>query len=185
MVDFRTLSATMGPLVARVSAAICDDRQVSFWSPWGVAHSGGAEGHWQSYHNAIVINTSNNCCTSAGGLRKRNTPGVKSRVAVEVGEVEARHRGNAGECDTGERVSVVERARIRIGSRIQGEKDEDRTGRGEGRADGGGRERERELFGVTKLPQPGGERPDGSGKNGVFLPGNIFGLSKPQLHLNL
>jgi hypothetical protein len=123
----------------------------------GGLHSGGAEGHWQSYHNTIVINTSNNCCTSAGGLRKRNTPGVKSRVAVEVGEVEARHRGNAGECDgesgyqwwrereSGSKVGFKEKkmkiGRVKVKGELMGE---------------GGRERERELFGVTKLPQPGG-----------------------------
>jgi hypothetical protein len=55
-----------------------------------------------TYHNAVIVNTSDNCCTGAGGFGKRNPLGVKSRVAVVVGEVEARHRKNAGGVNTTE-----------------------------------------------------------------------------------
>lgn len=44
------------------------------------------------YHNTLIVDASHNCCTSAGSFGKGNTPGVESRVAVVVGEVEARHR---------------------------------------------------------------------------------------------
>lgn len=46
----------------------------------------------EPYYNTIIVNAANNCRTSAGGFGKRNAPGVKSRVAVVVGEVKARHR---------------------------------------------------------------------------------------------
>lgn len=88
-----TLSATIGPLVALVSAAICDP---SSQLPWTMEKPQVSE-HWDAYHNALIVNASHNCCTSAGGFGKWNTPGVKSRVAVVVGEVEARHRDNT-EC---------------------------------------------------------------------------------------
>jgi hypothetical protein len=48
--------------------------------------------HGVLYHNAIIIDTSDNCCTSACGLREGNALGVKRRIAVVVGEVKARHR---------------------------------------------------------------------------------------------
>jgi len=90
-----TLSATIGPLVALVSAAICGHGhgQVSFpeRSDFEVVPEAMA-----TYHNAIIVNTSDDCCTGASGFGKRNPLGVKSRVAVVVGEVEARHRYNAG-----------------------------------------------------------------------------------------
>lgn len=50
---------------------------------------------FEPYHNTIIVNTTNNCRTSAGGFGKGNAPGVKSRVAVVVGEVKARHRDDA------------------------------------------------------------------------------------------
>lgn len=49
----------------------------------------------EPYHNPIIVNATNNCRTSAGGFGKGNAPGVKSRVAVVVGEVKARHRDDA------------------------------------------------------------------------------------------
>lgn len=49
----------------------------------------------EPYHNTIIVNATNNRRTSAGGFGKGNAPGVKSRVAVVVGEVKARHRDDA------------------------------------------------------------------------------------------
>jgi hypothetical protein len=49
----------------------------------------------EPYHNTIIVDATNNCRTSAGGFGKGNAPGVKSRVAVVVGEVKARHRDGA------------------------------------------------------------------------------------------
>lgn len=53
------------------------------------------------YHNTIVVNTTNNRCTSAGGFGKGNPPGVQSRVAVVVGEVKTRHRDGTKGCKWG------------------------------------------------------------------------------------
>jgi hypothetical protein len=53
-------------------------------------------GFWVTYHNTIIVNASHDCCTGAGSFGKGNASGVKSRVAVVVGEVEAWHRDNAG-----------------------------------------------------------------------------------------
>lgn len=51
------------------------------------------------YHNALIVNASNNRCTGAGGFGHGNAPGVESRIAVVVGEVEAGHRGDASVLD--------------------------------------------------------------------------------------
>lgn len=44
-----------------------------------------------SYHNALIVNASNDCSTSAGGFGERNAPGVERRITVVIGEVEAWH----------------------------------------------------------------------------------------------
>lgn len=86
-----TLSATIGPLVALVSAAICNPSKSVSLARHGTREFGSIS---EPYHNALIVDASHNCCTSAGGFGKGNTPGVESRVAVVVGEVEARHRDN-------------------------------------------------------------------------------------------
>lgn len=45
----------------------------------------------ETYHNTAIINTADNCRTGASSLRKRNTSGMESQVAVVVGEIEAAH----------------------------------------------------------------------------------------------
>lgn len=79
----RTLSATIGPLVALVSAAICEQACQPTRSPFPSIK--------ETYHNTAIINTADNCRTGASSLRKRDTSGMESQVAVVVGEIEAAH----------------------------------------------------------------------------------------------
>jgi len=44
-----------------------------------------------THHNAAVKDTADNGCSCAGRLGQRHSPGVQGRIAVVVGEVEARH----------------------------------------------------------------------------------------------
>ena len=80
------------------SSGICCDLQSTCQLPWA-----GADAQrlisLKPYHNTLVVNASDDCCTSTGSLGHGNAPGVQSRVAVVVGEVEARHRGDAGVID--------------------------------------------------------------------------------------
>lgn len=44
-----------------------------------------------THHNATVEDAADNGCSCAGRLGQRHSPGVQGRIAVVVGEVEARH----------------------------------------------------------------------------------------------
>jgi hypothetical protein len=46
---------------------------------------------YATYHNTTIEYTSHDSCSGAGGLGERHTSSVESRIAVVVGEVEARH----------------------------------------------------------------------------------------------
>ena len=82
-VGILTLSATIGPLVALVSAAI-------YLRLVGVRTR--AAGLWAATDNYSAIkDTSYNRRSCAGGLWKRNSSCVKGSIARVVGEVESRH----------------------------------------------------------------------------------------------
>lgn len=55
----------------------------------------GRKGVLKTYNNTAVEDTPYDCGTGAGGLGQRDALGVEGRIAVVVGEVEARHVGQA------------------------------------------------------------------------------------------
>lgn len=72
-------------------SCVCCDLEVPTSSSQFLYRSQFFSGDLGSYHNALIVNASNDCSTSAGGFGERNAPGVKRRVTVVIGEVEARH----------------------------------------------------------------------------------------------
>lgn len=95
--NIHTLSATIGPLVALVSAAIwcpvtvvsLTSRGLGFISAGGWAQASARQR--RSYHNAVVEYTPHDRRSGAGGLGKGDALGMEGRIAVVVGEVEACH----------------------------------------------------------------------------------------------
>lgn len=77
----------MGPLVARVSAAI--------WPGSQSRHQQGSLGgaRQATHHYAAIIYASHDGGSCAGGLGERHAARMQRGVAVVVGEVEARHGG--------------------------------------------------------------------------------------------
>lgn len=78
------------------SSGICCNLEWRFESAPGSQLVGISSHRLGPYHNTLIVDTSNNCCTGTCGLGKGNTPSVKRRIAVVVCEVEAGHRDNAG-----------------------------------------------------------------------------------------
>lgn len=60
-----------------------------------------------THHNATVEDAADNGCSCAGGLGQRHSPGMQGRIAVVVGEVEARHLEAAAGAFTTSRAGLV------------------------------------------------------------------------------